>query len=357
VLAVAGLKSAQLPGDVAGMVSGAAISDNAQAIANSLVSGEHGGVLLGNLAQHHPQAAQLHQLSLALSEMLGNRFGVLGEAANSVGGYVAGAVPFGEITGLNATQMLAQPLAAYLVLHAEPELDCHDARQALATLRVAEFVVAMTPFRTRAVEYADVLLPIAPFAETAGSFINTEGRLQSFHGVVRPLGEARPGWKVLRVLGNLLGVGGFNYDSAEEARNEALGGRDVRDALGNGIVNRMPMKAGDAIAPRVQRIGDVPAYCADALVRRSQPLQHSHDGAPPVASMNAALLSKLGIVAGDRVRVAQEGGEAVLTAALDDRVPPDCVRVPAAHATTADLGALFGGVTVARVAAAEKVNA
>ena len=357
VKAVAGLKNTQIPADVVGIATGAVVSDNAQAIANSLASGEHGGVLLGNLAQHHPQAAQLHQLGLALSEMLGARFGVLGEAANSVGGYVAGAVPFGQIAGLNAAQMLAQPLAAYLVLHAEPELDCHDARKALATLRAAEFVVVMTPFRTRAVEYADVLLPVAPFTETAGSFVSTEGRLQSFHGVVRPLGEARPGWKVLRVLGNLLGVAGFNYDSAEEARNEALDGRQVEDALGNGITGRTPLKAGDAPAAGVQRIGDVPAYFADALVRRSEPLQHSHDGAPPVASMNAALLTKLGIAIGDRVRIAQEGGEAVLTAALDDRVPADCVRVPAAHATTADLGELFGTVTIARVAAAEKVNA
>ena len=159
------------------------------------------------------------------------------------------------------------------------------------------------------------------------------------------------------MLSNLLGVSGFNYDSAEEARNEALDGRQVEDVLGNGITGRTPLKAGDAPAAGVQRIGDVPAYFADALVRRSEPLQHSHDGAPPVASMNAALLTKLGIAIGDRVRIAQEGGEAVLTAALDDRVPADCVRVPAAHATTADLGELFGTVTVARVAAAEKVNA
>ena len=357
VKAVAAAKGAQVPADVAQLVGGAAISDAAQAIADSLASGERGGVLLGNLAQHHPQGARLYQLGLALAQVLGARFGVLGEAANSVGGYIARALPFGDIAGLNAGQMLAQPLAAYLLLHAEPELDCHDAHQAMAAMRIAEFVVAMSPFRTRAVEYADVLLPIVPFTETAGAFVNTEGRLQSFNGVVRPLGESRPAWKVLRVLGNLLGVSGFNYDSAEEARNEALGGRDVRELLGNEITARSVLSKVDVAPAGVQRIGDVPSYFADPLVRRSEPLQRARDGAPPVASMNSALMKQLGITAGDRVRIAQEGGEAVLSAVLDERIPADCVRVPAAHPTTSDLGALFETVTVTRVPAAEKVSA
>jgi len=357
VKAVAGARGAQVPPDVAPAVDAAPVSEEAKAIANSLVSGQRSAVLLGNLAQHHPQAARLHQLGLALAELLGARFGVLGEAANSVGGYIAGAVPFGATPGFNAAQMLAQPLAAYFVLHAEPELDCHDARQALATLKVAEFVVAMTPFRTRATEYADVLLPIAPFTETAGSFVNTEGRLQSFHGVARPLGESRPGWKVLRVLGNLLGVSGFDYDSAEQARNEALGGRDAGDLVSNAIASRLPLSKGEGGAGGLQRIADVPSYFADPLVRRSEPLQQSRDGAPPVASMNAALMKKLGIAAGDRVRIIQDGGEAILSAALDDAIPADCVRIPAAHASTAELGAMFGAVSVTRVSAAEKVSA
>ncbi len=357
VKAVAVAKGAQVPADVAQLVGGAAISDAAQAIADSLASGERGGVLLGNLAQHHPQGARLHQLALALARLLGARFGVLGEAANSVGGYIARAVPFGDIAGLNAGQMLAQPLAAYLLLHAEPELDCHDAHQAMAAMRIAEFVVAMSPFRTRAVEYADVLLPIVPFTETAGAFVNTEGRLQSFNGVVRPLGESRPAWKVLRVLGNLLGVSGFNYDSAEEARNEALGGREVRDLLGNEITARTALPEVAAAPAGVQRIGDVPSYFADPLVRRSEPLQRARDGAPPVASMNSALMKTLGIAAGDRVRIAQEGGEAQLSAVLDERIPADCVRIPGAHPATSDLGALFETVTVTRVPATEKVNA
>jgi NADH-quinone oxidoreductase subunit G len=162
---------------------------------------------------------------------------------------------------------------------------------------------------------------------------------------------------VLRVLGDLLGVAGFQYDSAEEARNEALGGRDVRSLLGNGIAVPTALRSVDTPAAGVQRIGDVPSYFADSLVRRSEPLQHTRDGAPPVASMNSDLMRKRGIAEGDRVRIAQEGGEALLTAVLDERIPADCVRIPAAHAATSDLGPLFATVTVTRVPASEKVMA
>jgi NADH-quinone oxidoreductase subunit G len=161
---------------------------------------------------------------------------------------------------------------------------------------------------------------------------------------------------VLRVLGNLLGVPGFNYDSAEQARSEALAGRDTRELVSNGITQRPVLQRLDAPAG-LQRIADVPSYFADPLARRSEPLQAARDGAPPVASMCSTAMQSLGIAHGDRVRIAQGGGEAILIAVLDDRVPPDCVRVPAAHASTAELGAMFGTLSVARVPAAEKVSA
>ncbi len=118
-----------------------------------------------------------------------------------------------------------QPLKAYFLLHAEPELDCANPQQAMAALKGADLVVALTPFKTRALDYAHVILPVAPFTETSGTFINTEGRVQSFNAVVKPLGETRPAWKVLRVLGNLLGLPGFEQDSSEAVRAEVLGGK------------------------------------------------------------------------------------------------------------------------------------
>ncbi|MBS3916386.1 MAG: NADH-quinone oxidoreductase subunit G, partial [Sulfuritalea sp.] len=194
----------------------------AKLIAENLVSGENSAVFLGNFAQQHAQAATLHALTQQLAVITGARFGYLGEAANSVGGYIAKAVPGAQ--GLNAARMLAEPRKAYFVLHAEPELDCANPQQAMAALKGADLVVAMTPFKTRAIDYAHVILPIAPFTETSGTFINTEGRVQSFNAVVKPLGETRPAWKVLRVLGNLLGLAGFEQESSEAVRTEALAG-------------------------------------------------------------------------------------------------------------------------------------
>ena len=333
-------------------VRGVAVSDPAQRIAASLVSGQNGAIFLGNLAQHHAQAAQLHALAQALADVTGARCGFLGEAANSVGAYVARAVP--AAGGRNAAQMLQQPLKAYLLLGVEAELDAHDPRQAVAALKGAELVVAMSPYQHGATEYANVLLPVSPFTETAGTFISTEGAVQSFQGVVRPLGETRPAWKVLRVLANLLGLAGFEHDSAEDVKREALGGKGVEAMLDNRPKDGRLEAVAAPQAGGIQRIAEVPIYAADAIARRSRPLQATQDGAPPVATMNRALFEKLGLREGDSVRVKQGGGEALLAAAIDDRLPADCIRVAAGRPETAALGAASGAVTAERVPAREK---
>jgi len=316
------------PSEMLGALRG--ISDGP--IGASLRSGKNAAVLLGNFAQQHPQAAQLH----AAAQALGYRVGFLGEAANSVGGYVAG-LPAGG----NAAAALGK--RALVLLGAEPELDCTDPQAAMRAVRAAKFVVALSAFRPSS-DYADVLLPAAPFAETAGTFVSTEGRVQSFHAAVRPAGDARPGWKVLRVLGSLLGVPGFEYETLEQVREECLRGKDVAALLSN----RIDLAATDAVpAPAgLQRIADVPIYFADALVRRAPSLQKTRDAQPPRAWMNAKLMQSLGVTAGQPVRVKQGAGEAQLAAALDQRLPDGCVRVAAAHASTADLGPMFGAVTV-----------
>jgi NADH-quinone oxidoreductase subunit G len=199
-------------------------AEAARRIADSLVSGANVALYLGNLAQHHPRAGLLHALVQRLAEVLGARFGFLGEAANGVGATLAGAVPYvGSVTGLNARAMLESPRRAYLLLNVEPELDCYDPVQAMAAMRAAEFVIALSPYQHRALDYAHVMLPIGPFTETSGTFVNTEGRPQSFRGVVNPLAETRPGWKVLRVLGSMLGLAGFDYTASEQVRDEVLG--------------------------------------------------------------------------------------------------------------------------------------
>ena len=339
VKAVAEAKGAAVDAALAGVQPSAA----AKAIAESLASGEKGAILLGNFAQQHAQAATLHALAQKLAELTGARFGYLGEAANSVGGYIAHAVPGAQ--GLNAARMLAEPRKAYFVLHAEPELDCANPQQALAALKGADLVVAMTPFKTRALDYAHVILPVAPFTETSGTFINTEGRVQSFNAVVKPLGETRPAWKVLRVLGNLLGLPGFEQDSAEAVRAEVLGGKpaSVAERLNNqavGIAINL-----ESAAPALQRIADVPIHFADPLARRAPSLQQTRDAMPPAARMNAATLAKLGLAAGAQVKVSL-GGTAILAVQLDDGVPDGCVRVAAGHELTAGLGPMHGEIQV-----------
>ena len=355
VRAVAQIK--QVPAPQASCAADLQTGPAAQArrIAESLLSGQRAGVLLGNLAQHHPQAATLHLLGSELARLTGATFGFLGEAANSVGGYLAGAVPFGAIAGLNARDMLAQPRRAYLLLNAEVELDCHNPSRALSAMRAAEFVVALSSFRHRGLDYAHVLLPVSPFTETAGSFISTEGRLQSFVGVVRPLGETRPAWKVLRVLGGLLGIAGFDFASAEDVRAQALEGVELATRLSN--VPAPAALSAPYPAGGIQRIADVPIYFADALVRRAQALQATHDAVLPVAWLPGALMDALKLREGETVRIAQQGGDAILPAARDDRLPADCVRVAAAHALTAGLGDMFGTVTLERVVQPEMATA
>jgi len=175
--------------------------------------------------------------------------------------------------------------------------------------------------------------------------VNTEGRLQSFYAAVNPLGESRPGWKVLRVLGTMLGKPGTGYDSIDEARADCLRGRDVSSLLSNATQVELSPVSFDP--PGIQRIADVPIYFADPLVRRSVPLQKTPDAQPPRAWMNAKLMARLGISAGQLVLAE---GAARLPAALDDRLPDECVRIAAAHPLTAQLGPMFGTVSLKKVA-------
>ncbi|MEW5782722.1 MAG: NADH-quinone oxidoreductase subunit NuoG [Pseudomonadota bacterium] len=342
VKAVAELKNAPLGAEFAKVGAG----ETARKIAASLVSGANVGILLGNLAQQHPQSAMLERLAQQLAGLLGAKWGFLGEAANSVGGYVAGAHP--RQGGLNAARLIAEPRKAYLLLGAEPELDCADGAAALAALRRAKSVIVLSPFKSQAAfEYADCLLPVAPFTETSGTFVNTEGRAQSFHAVCKPLGETRPAWKVLRVLGNLLELAGFDYASSEEVRNEVLGGADE---FVTGLDNAVKPGAYEFLhsSQGLQRIADVPIHFADPLVRRAPSLLATHDAAPPTARMNATTLAKLGLTDGDGVKVGAGGTAVDLIARLDAGVPDECVRIAAAHATTVALGPLFGTLNVER---------
>ena len=267
---------AQEKGVSAPVAQGRADEPTARAIAQALLRGEHKAVLLGNAAAHHAQASELLALAGWIAQQADATVGYLTEAANTVGAQWMQALP-GE-GGMDAAQMLQGKLKGLFLLNNEPEFDSAAGAQAVAALGKVEMVVTLSPFKTN-LEFSDVLLPIAPFTETSGSFVNAEGRLQSFYAVVRPLGETRPGWKVLRVLGNLLGLQGFDFETSQDVLGRATGA-----AVGS--VSHVPQELlSNAVAdmPQSVQVVDVPApavaslYQLDGLVRRATSLQLTTD--------------------------------------------------------------------------------
>jgi len=293
------------------------------------------------------ESAQLRAWAQWIAKATGATVSVLTEGANTVGAYAVGAYPGGGASqrGMNAREMIEQPRKAYLLWNVEPDYDVGNPAAAARALQSADSVIACSVYRNGALDYADVILPIAPFTETAGTFINCEGRVQSFNGTVRPAGEARPGWKVLRVLGNLLGLEGFEYETSDEVRSQA-----VPANLAARLSNETSIVPGrvQSGASAVERIADVPVYFSDAIVRRSPPLQATRDARPPKARANAGTLQSLGIASGDKTRVRQGDASALLEVLLDDSIADGVVHVSAAHESTASLGAMFGPITLER---------
>ena len=341
VAAVAEQSGVAVSADCLSLVSAATISEAARHTASTLLKGEKRAVLLGNFAVQHPDAASIEILAAEVARIVGAKFGILGEAAGSVGAYLANAVP---VNGLNARQILETPRKAYILFGVEPSLDCAEGAVAEAVLAQAASVIHIGSFAGNAASYADVMLPVAPFTETSGTYVNTEGRVQSFVAVARSVGETRPGWKVLRVLGNLLGLAGFEYESSEAVRDEVVG-EGVLDRLSN---NTSATPAAARAVAGLQRIADVPIYFADALVRRAPALQKSRDSAKPRARLHPEVLQRLGIESGSEARMRSSAGEVRIVCLADLTVPQGAVRVSAAHPETAALGAMFTELSVER---------
>ncbi len=338
-VALAQARAVEVPAEFAGVEPG----EVAKQIAAALASGSNSAIWLGSVAIESPQAALIAANAQALAKAAGARLGFLAVGGNAVGGYLARAVP--EKDGKNAAAMLEAPLKAYLVLHAEPRLDTADGAAAMATLKAAQFNVALTSFRSAAEDWAHVMLPVSPFTETSGTFVNTAGCVQSFKGTVQPYGQTRPAWKVLRVMGNAMHLPGFDDETSEGVRDAVLGA--VSERLSNAI--NAQCGVGAAADGKLERVADVPIYFSDAIVRRAPALQAAPASRGPRARMNAATLASLGLESGVRVRVASAGGAVELEAMLDDTVANGTVRVASANASTVALGSAFGNLTVERV--------
>lgn len=269
----------QLPASIAKLCDGVKPTAEQKAIAKSLSEADNGLVVTGLIAARHKAASAVRALAAAIADSAGARIGALSEAANSAGGHLAGVLPHrargGEPrnkVGLNAAEIPGASLDAVLLFGVEPDADLSCSEDSGSKLEAQKFVAAFTPFVSESLERsADLLLPIGTFAETAGTFINCESRWQSFSGVANPVGEARPGWKVLRVLGNLLDADGFDYETSEEVRDELVASLGEFTPDNNYTGTKALGQANGADAPAEQV--DVPIYQVDGVVRRASALQ------------------------------------------------------------------------------------
>ena len=342
-------KGLPMPAALHGVVA----TDDSRRVAEMLMASvdcsRHAAILLGNSVMAHPQASQLWAAAQMLAEAIGARIGFTVEGGNGVGGYIAGAVPRSD--GLDAATMFDTPAQAYVLLNVDPAMDCTNPAKAVAALKAARTVVGISVFRDGVMDVADVVLPAAPYTETSGCYINCEGRMQTTQAVVKPAGQSRPAWKILRVLGNLISAEGFDAESSEEIRLAILPGVGAGDIV-PGLVARADLEVpdpGQALHPTAAgfiRIADVPIYRSDAVVRHAAALGQTRASAAPSARMHPHDLQEIGVSDGSALRFLQPGCTAVeLPVLADPTVARGVVRLAAAHATTAGLGPMIGPIS------------
>ncbi|HET6724872.1 MAG TPA: NADH-quinone oxidoreductase subunit NuoG [Gammaproteobacteria bacterium] len=345
-----------VPDNVRALVDSVEVTDQHRAVAKQLVGQDNALVLIGQLAMTHPAYADLRALAALAAELAGVQFGYLPSAANTVGAALAGILPHRgpggahlDAAGLNARDMFATPRKAYLLMGVEPELESWNGAEALAALNAADDVIAITSFVSPAMqEYASVLLPLGAFGESAGTFVNCEGRRQSYKGFSQPFADARPGWKILRVLGNLLNLDGFNYDSIEDVR-AALAVQIGEPTPDNGFAGTRKLAKPKAV-DGLRRASEFGIYAGDPLVRRSEPLQQTQDARCTlrIAPGDAA---RLNIEARAVVEITQAERHIRLKAEIDPAVTEGTVWIPAGNPETAALGPLYGSVELRTVEA------
>ncbi len=313
-------------------------------IAERLASGDQSAVFLGHIASAFPNASKIRALAGLIAELSGAKLGYFPEAANTCGAWLAGVLPHREAggrslahPGLDARAMFDQGMKAYVLLGTEPELDCLNSVAADQSLNAADFVVSIFGFRSeKMMAYADVLLPMGLFAETSGTFVNAEGTWQSFSGAVKPRGEARPAWKILRVLGNQFELEGFDYNSSEEVLTEVH--HQVKDVTPENQRKWLTPKEIKAEERGVELVFDTPIYFTDPLVRRASALQQMENLQESVLHIHSALATKLGTVDGDLIRVKQGEQSVELKSVIDETMPTSCVMWRRGYKPEPDFG-------------------
>ncbi len=330
------------------------VSAAQQQIAQALLTGSKRSILFGQLALMHPQASNLISLGKLIAKLIDGTFGVLSDGANAAGAWLAGCVPHrlpgGEPLanpGLDAMQMLQKPLRGYILYGVEPEFDSILGKQSIQTLQQADFVVALSAFQSNSLmDIADVILPIAPFAENSGSMINVEGTWQQTTAAVEPLGESRGGWKILRVLGDLANLPDFEYldlDSVSRKMANFYNPKAKLPASSYSIISSFT--AQESI--ELLRIAPVPLYAVDALTRRAHALQNTKDAEnSPTVQMNDKTAKRLKVFDLKIVTVKSKYGKTLLPLAINNNILDNCVLIYQALPQTIDLGAPYAAIEV-----------
>jgi NADH-quinone oxidoreductase subunit G len=321
----------------------ATISDVAQKIADSLLSGTQAAVLIGSAAMAHPQASDLHVLAQFIAQHTGATLGFLPEGGNAVGASLV------KANGAGVQSVLSGDRRAVILMNIEPDADLPNPMDARAALAKANTVIALSAYQSPdLLEVADVILPITPFTETVSTFVNLEGRAQTVQPSVKPLGDCRPAWKVLRVLGGLLNLDGFLYNAPEEVLGEALG-ENYTSRLSNQATTNTVANGNLALFSGLERVSDVNSYAGDQIVRRAPALQLTRDAKRGnQVGLGQALFTELNLKEGDVVRVAQDNQSVDMPATLEMNLAPGAVRVSAGTLASAKLGSMFGPLTVSK---------
>lgn len=342
-------------------------NEKSHTIIETLEKAEKATIFLGEHALHHTEASEIRAWAYFIGEKCGASVGLLTEGSNSAGAWLVGAIPHRGLAGasldspgLDAKAMLTtDPLKAYFLLNFEPELDCAYAAEAKRTLMNAEFVACLTTFRSSEMEsYADILLSIAPFSESGGTFVNVEGRWQSCMPASAPENDSQPAWKVLRILGNFFGLPGFDYKTLQEVRHSFIPATSSVAIPQTGIIQQTKQslfpppsrpRGNDSIGESsLTRLAPWPMFCVDNIVRRSQPLQETLANRLNNIRLNANTASRLNLTAGDPVTAIQGASRVTLPLAIDERLADNTVLLASGLTVTAGFGQAETTITLER---------
>ena len=353
------LSKNKIPAGLSDLLKGKRANKDSKAFAESLSTAENAAVFVGSIAEQHPSYSTILALGLVIAQNTGAKFGFIGGVANTSGAWLAGLLPHrkeaGEIVdqvGMTAAEMLNHPKKIYMLLDVELECDSDNPQQALAALNQAECVIAISPYANKkTLANADIILPSAAYSETSGTFVNIEGNWQSFKAASKAYENARPAWKILRVLGNQLDAKGFDYVSSKDVRDELKGLCDEAGNAGHKFEANGIYATQDSVSSKsLQRIGEVAEYGCDSLVRRAQALQDSKPAQHQV-QLNTKDIENLGLQdvlsnADQQVQVKQGGVMVEMPMTANDMIPEGCALLMAGTKSSSLLGSAFGEIEV-----------